>query len=138
MRFRLLRAGTYRFCSLFQAPSVHSHFDSTTSPTPLIRLLSFPILCFSRNHTHPFITGSTPIPSPTHSITHTHPVKYPNDKSYIGQMLEAFLLNQDTLDHWNTSFETRFSPFSNHLRMALLHSSRWRRSVEPMSRRSSN
>ena len=42
----------------------------------LIRLLSFPILCFSHNHTHPFITGSTPIPSPTHSITHTHSVDH--------------------------------------------------------------
>ena len=72
MRFRLLRAGTYRFCYLFQAPSAHSHFVLTTSPMPLIRLLSFPILCFSHNHTHPFITGSTPILSLTHSITHTN------------------------------------------------------------------
>jgi len=38
----------------------------------VMHFLSFPILCFSHNHTHPFITRSTPIPSLTHSITHTH------------------------------------------------------------------
>ena len=44
MRFRLLRAGTYRFCYLFQAPSVHSHFVLTTTSTALIPLplVSFP------------------------------------------------------------------------------------------------
>ena len=38
----------------------------------VMHFLSFPILCFSHNHTHPFITRSTPIPSLTHSITHTN------------------------------------------------------------------
>ena len=38
MRFRLLRAGTYRFCSLFQAPSAHSHFVLTTTSTAPIPL----------------------------------------------------------------------------------------------------
>ena len=51
---------------------VHSHFGSTTTPTSSICFLSFSILCFSHNHTHPFITGSTPILSLTHSITHTN------------------------------------------------------------------
>ena len=56
MRFRLLRAGTYRFCSLFQAPSAHSHFVLTTTSTALIpfSLVSFP---------SPFFVS--------HTITHT-------------------------------------------------------------------
>ena len=52
MRFRLLRAGTYRFCSLFQAPSVHSHFVLTTSPTAPIPLS---LVCFSS----PFFVSHT-------------------------------------------------------------------------------
>ena len=37
-------------------------------------------------------------------------MKYPNDKSYIGHMLEAFLLNQDTLDHQEHPFRNSLLP----------------------------
>ena len=56
MRFRLLRAGTYRFCYLFQAPSAHSHFVLTTTSTAPI---PFSFVCFSS----PFFVS--------HTITHT-------------------------------------------------------------------
>ena len=52
--------------------SFRLHNEPYVSHSVIVCFLSFPLLCFSHNHTHPFITGSTPIPSPTHSITHTH------------------------------------------------------------------
>ena len=54
--------------------SFRPHNDFYRSHSTTIGFLSFSFLCFSHNHTHPFITRSTPIPSQTHSITHTHSV----------------------------------------------------------------
>ena len=75
--FRLL-ASAHRLPFLaFEAPFSSLAFprllEIASIPTlHVMHFLSFPILCFSHNHTHPFITGSTPIPSLTHSITHTN------------------------------------------------------------------
>lgn len=110
MRFRLLHAGTYRFCSLFQVPSVHSHFVLTTSPTPLIGLLSFPFLCFSHNHTHPFITRATPIPSLTHSITHTHSMGCITAKTERSPQTRFWTGANPSIDSRSSSYPS----FSNH------------------------
>ena len=55
--------------------SFRPHNEPHASHSVIVGFLSFPILCFSHNHTHPFITGSTPILSLTHSITHTNSVE---------------------------------------------------------------
>ena len=75
MRFRLLRAGTYRFCSLFQAPSAHSHFvltTTSTAPIPL-PLVSFPSPFFV-SHTITLTPSSHDLPQfhHKHTLSLTH------------------------------------------------------------------
>ena len=75
--FRLLASARRLPFLAFEAPFSSLAFprllEIASIPTlHVMHFLSFPILCFSHNHTHPFITRSTPIPSQTHSITHTH------------------------------------------------------------------
>ena len=75
--FRLLASARRLPFLAFEAPFSSLAFprllEIASIPTlHVMHFLSFPILCFSHNHTHPFITRSTPIPSLTHSITHTN------------------------------------------------------------------
>ena len=121
MRFRLLHAGTYRICSLFQAPSVHSHFVLTTSPTPLIGFLSFPILCFSHNHTHPFITGSTPILSLTHSITHIHSMGHITAKTERSPQTRFWTGANASIDSRSSSSRS-FSMHTHYFDLSFYHS----------------
>ena len=79
--FRLLASARRLPFLAFEAPFSSLAFprllEIASIPTlHVMHFLSFSILCFSHNHTHPFITGSTPIPSRTHSITHTHSVDH--------------------------------------------------------------
>ena len=84
--FRLLASARRLPFLAFEAPFSSLAFprllEIASIPTlHVMHFLSFPILCFSHNHTHPFITRSTPIPSLTHSITHTHSLDHITTKT---------------------------------------------------------
>ena len=111
MRFRLLRAGTYRFCSLFQAPSAHSHFVLTTTSTALIpfSLVSFPSPFFvSHTITHTPLHHTSYPNSITNTLYHSHTFNGPHS-SENGEVTPNAILNRGkSIDRFSLLFFTLF------------------------------
>ena len=109
MRFRLLRAGTYRFCSLFQAPSAHSHFVLTTTstapiPLPLVFFPSPLFLTQSHSPLHHTIYPN----SITNTLYHSHTFNGPHS-SENGEVTSNAILNRGkSIDRFSLLFFTLF------------------------------
>ena len=97
------------------------HNDFYRSHSTFIGFLSFSILCFSHNHTHPFITRSTPITPLTHSITHTHSMGCIPAKTERSPQTRFWTGANRSIDSRSSSSRS-FSTHTHYLNLSFYHS----------------